>query len=86
MRVVVLLKDNTDTTRTVTDFLRDIERQTGHKLEVVDPESPEGVDMGIAYDILQWPAILALSDDGVMQKMWLGLPLPTINELSFYFR
>lgn len=86
MRVVVFLKDNTDSTRAVTDFLRDLERQTGHQLEVVDPESPEGVDLCATYDIFDWPAIIALSDDGVMQKSWRGLPLPTINEISFYFR
>lgn len=86
MRVIVFYKDNTDTTRVVTDFLRDVERQTGHTLEVVDPESPEGVDLCATYDLWQWPAIMAISDDGMMQKLWSGLPLPTIKDLSFYFR
>lgn len=84
MRVVVLYKDATDYTRQVTDYLRDFKRQTGHELETMNPESPDGVDFCRAYDILEFPTILALSDDGRLQNMWKGLPLPTISEVSYY--
>jgi hypothetical protein len=84
MRVVVLYKDATDYARQVTDYLRDFERQTGHKLESMDPESREGIDFCRAYDVLEFPSILALSDDGRLQNMWKGLPLPTISEVSYY--
>jgi hypothetical protein len=84
MRVVVLYKDATDYARQVTDYLRDFERQTGHKLESMDPESREGIDFCRAYDILEFPSILALSDDGRLQNIWKGLPLPTISEVSYY--
>ena len=86
MKVMIFYKDNTDTTRMVTDFLWDLERQTGHPPEIIDPESREGVDLCHMYGIWQWPAIVAVSDSGILQKMWLGTPLPTINEISFYFR
>jgi hypothetical protein len=84
MRVVVLYKDATDYARQVTDYLRDFESQTGHKLESMDPESREGIDFCRAYDVLEFPSILALSDDGRLQNMWKGLPLPTISEVSYY--
>lgn len=84
MRVVVLYKDATDYARQVTDYLRDFNHQTGRELETLNPESPEGVDFCHTYDILEFPTILALSDDGRLQNMWKGLPLPTISEVSYY--
>ena len=84
MRVVVLFKEQTDYARTVYDYLRDFERFTGHQLEVLDPESPEGVSLTGVYDILEFPTILALADDGTLQNQWKGLPLPTMSEVSYY--
>lgn len=85
MKVIAFFKDNTDKTRTVTDFLYEFERQTGHQIEAIDPESPEGIGLCLTYDILEWPTIIALSDSGILLHSWRGLPLPTINEVSFYF-
>ena len=84
MRVVVVSKENTDYARTVFDFLRDFERQTGHMLETIDPDSAEGSDFCRSYDIVEYPTIMALADDGSMQNMWRGIPLPTISEVSYY--
>lgn len=84
MRVVMISKDQTDYARQVSDYLRDFERQTGHELEIMDPESRDGVGFCQAYDILQFPTLVALSDDGRLQNQWQGLPLPTISEVSYY--
>lgn len=84
MKVVVVFKDNTDHTRTVTDFLRDFEHLTGHVLETLNPDTPDGIYFCSAYGIVEYPTIIAVSDDGIMQNMWRGLPLPTINEVSYY--
>lgn len=80
----MVYKDNTDTTRTVTDFMRDFERQTGAVLETLDPESRDGVAFCSTYDIIEYPTIIAIDSNGSMQNMWRGLPLPTISELSYY--
>lgn len=84
MRTVVVFKDNTDTARQVTDFLRDFERQTGKTLEAIDPESREGVSFCQMYDIVEYPTVIAIDDNGVMQNTWRGVPLPTISEISYY--
>ena len=84
MRVVIVYKNNSDHARPVLDFLRDFERQTGHKLDTLEPESIEGEMFCRAYDIIQYPTVIALSDDSLMQNTWTGLPLPTISEVSFY--
>lgn len=84
MRVVVIYKEQNDYTRTVTDFLRDFEHQTGHELEIMDPDTPEGTLYCETYGIVEYPTIIATSDDGAMQNTWNGLPLPTISEVSYY--
>jgi hypothetical protein len=84
MRVVVVYKDQTDYARSVIDFLRDFQHQTGHDVETLNPESPEGIDFCQTYDIMEYPTMIAISDDGQMQNSWAGLPLPTISEVSFY--
>lgn len=84
MRVVVLSRPATDYARLVDIFVADFLRQTGKQLEVLDPDSPDGEALSRAYDVVQYPAIVALSDEGHMQNMWVGEMLPTINEVSYY--
>lgn len=84
MRVVVITKDNTEYSRMVTTFINDFARQTGRSLEVLDLDTLEGESFCRAYDIVEYPTIIALSDDGHMQNIWRGTTLPTINEVSYY--
>lgn len=84
MKAIVVYKDETDYARTVIDYLRDFERQTGKKLETINPDTPEGADFCRTYDIVEYPSVIAMSDDGHMQNLWRGIPLPTINEVSYY--
>ncbi len=84
MRIVMVYKDATDYARQVTDYLSDFTRQTGRELETLDPDTPEGTMFCRTYDIVEYPTLIALSDDSVMQNTWRGLPLPTISEVSYY--
>jgi hypothetical protein len=84
MRVVVVYKDRTDTTRDVETFLRDFKHQTGRDLETINPESLPGIDFCRAYDIVEYPSVVAISDEGHMQNLWRGVPLPMISEVSYY--
>ncbi len=84
MRVVVVTKDNMDYTRSVVTFLEDFARQTGRALEVLDPETLEGITFCQAYDIVEYPTIIALSNSGQVQNLWRGTTLPTISEVSYY--
>lgn len=84
MRVVVVYKEETDYARQVDDYLRDFTRQTGHELETLNPDTPDGASFCRTYDIVEYPSLIAVSDEGVMQNVWRGLPLPTISEVSYY--
>lgn len=84
MKVVVIYKDQTDYSRVVIDFLHDFEKQTGHVLETIDPDTPEGTLFCEAYGVVEYPSVIAISDGSVMQNSWSGVPLPTISEVSYY--
>ena len=68
MRVLVVYKQQTDYTRRVEDYMTDFQRQTGHELETLDPETRDGISFTGAYDIMEYPTIIALSDDGQIQN------------------
>ena len=84
MKVAVVYHLESDHAREVLDYLRDFSRQTGHVIEEVNPDSPDGAHFCRTYDIVEYPTLVAMSDDGQMQNMWRGRPLPTISEVSFY--
>ena len=84
MRVVVVWRDNTEYAKAVTTFLEDFARQTGRVLEELDPDTLEGESFCRAYDIVEYPSIVAISTDGQMQQLWKGSTLPTISEVSYY--
>lgn len=84
MRTFVVYREQSDHARAVTTFMHDFTRQTGRILETVDPETREGADLCRTYDIVEYPSVVALDDNGAMQNLWRGIPLPTISEVSFY--
>ena len=84
MKVSIVYRDDSDHARAVIDFMRDYQRQTGRELEVIDPDSSEGAQFCRTYDIVEYPSVVAVSNDGVLQNLWRGTPLPLINELSYY--
>lgn len=84
MKVTVIYKNESDHAREVINYLDDFARQTGHQLETMDPDTAEGADFCRTYDIVEYPSIIARSDDGQLQNLWRGRPLPTISEVSYY--
>ena len=84
MKAVVVYRTESDHARAVEDYLRDFQSQTGRELETLDPDTKDGIDFCQVYDIVEYPTVIALSEDGHLQNSWQGLPLPTISELSYY--
>lgn len=84
MRTVVIYKSESDHARAVETFLTDFRRQTGRQIDILDPESRDGESFCRAYDIVEYPSVAALDDDGKLLNFWRGLPLPTISEVSYY--
>jgi hypothetical protein len=85
MRVVVLYRPNSEHGRIVEDFIRDFKRRyPDARLEVENVDSRDGSAMASLYDIMQYPAILALRNDGSVLKTWEGSALPLMDEVAYY--
>lgn len=84
MKVTVLYRSNSEQERTVLDFERDFLHQTGQHLELYDLNTRDGWSMAALYDVVQYPAVLAMTVDGQLLQMWQGENMPRINEVSYY--
>jgi hypothetical protein len=84
MKTLLLYRPNSPHERVVLDYLRDFKMQTGRDLPTLDIDTPEGIELCRIYDIMQYPAILVRNDDGHMQNIWVGEPLPRIGEVGYY--
>ncbi len=84
MRVVVLYRSQSEDERKVLEFEHEFERRTGHHLTLNDVNTRDGAAMATLYDVMQYPAVLAMSDDGHVQQQWVGENLPLMNEVMYY--
>lgn len=84
MKASIIYRPNSEHARTVEEYMHDFMRRTGSELSALDPDTAEGANICRVYDIVEYPSVIAVSDDGQLQNSWRGLPLPTIDELSYY--
>ena len=84
MKVVIVYRENTEYEREVTGWLREFEYRTGKTIDRIDPDSREGNAFCLTHDLVEYPSIIALDDMSKMQNMWRGVPLPLIDEVSYY--
>lgn len=84
MRVVILYRANSDKYPAVRTFLGDFARQyQGQKIEEIDPDSREGVNLVETYGLMAMPAVVVLTDTGNAVKQWSG-NLPSISEVAYF--
>jgi hypothetical protein len=85
MKVVILYRPRSEYARQIETFIRDFERQhDATRLEVLDVDSRDGMATASLYDIMRYPAILALATDGQLLKYWEGGELPLMEEVAYY--
>ena len=65
----MIWRDDTDYSRTVTEWLRDFEHRTGKQPESYSPDSPEGESICHTYDVVEYPTILAFDDEGKLHNV-----------------
>ena len=83
MKVFILYRPNSEHERLVTDFVRDFTQRTQNEIELISLDTVEGSDKARLYDVVRYPAVLAVNEAGVIQKLWQG-EVPLINELSYF--
>lgn len=85
MKIVILYRSNSEHERRVLDFQRDFRQLTNKEIELLDVDSVEGSQTAALYDVLAFPTVLAVANDGVLQHHWDGSEtMPLIGEVSYY--
>lgn len=84
MKAVVLYRSNSEHARAVEEFAHEFERRTSKKLELQELDTREGADMAKLYDVTSYPAVLAMSEDGQLLKLWMGERMPLVDEVAGY--
>lgn len=87
MKVLVLYRPNSEHGRVVEEFIHDFQRRhADERLEILNIDTRDGSATASLYDVVQYPAILVLQDDGYVQKLWAGDSLPLMDEVASYAR
>lgn len=84
MRVVCVWREGEDYSRTVEEWLTDFERRTGKRIESLSPDGREGAQFCATYDIVEYPTMVVLGDDGAVLEMWRGASMPLFDQVSYY--
>ncbi len=84
MRVVCVWRRESDYGRMVEEWIEGFERLTGREIETINPDTRDGIDFCRAYDVVEYPTILALRDDGAVVAVWKGKMLPLFDEVSYW--
>jgi hypothetical protein len=84
MKVIVLYRPKSEQEGKALDYAREYKQLKNRDLDLVSLDTVEGDDMAKLYDITQYPAIVAIKEDGQLQKLWQGDNFPMMNELDYY--
>lgn len=87
MKVIILYKPNSEHDTPVQGYVREFTYRTGKELNMIDAESREGISKANLYDIVRFPALVAMRDSGELIQAWPDFERwPTISELTYYTR
>lgn len=85
MKVLILYRPESEHGRQVEEFIHDFQHRHGtHHLEILNIDSRDGIATATLYDVMQYPAILVIQNDGMIQKSWEGDSLPLMDEVASY--
>lgn len=85
MKLVVLYRPDSEISRAVEGYMREF--KTLHpeaEVDAVNVDSREGSRQAQLYDVVQYPALLAIAGDGSLLSMWCGDTLPLMDEVAGY--
>lgn len=87
MKLVVLYRPNSEYARAVEEFTHEYTRRyPDTRMEVLNIDGREGSATALFYDVTQYPAVMALQNDGSASQIWQGIPLPLMDEVAGYAR
>jgi hypothetical protein len=85
MKVCILYHPESEFSRPVEEFAHDFQHShAGSRLELISLQTREGAALASLYDVMRYPAVMALRDDGQILQLWEGEKLPLMSEVAAY--
>lgn len=85
MKVLIFYRPNSEHARKVEEFMHDFGRlYPDAPITTLDVDSVNGIQQAEIYDVVQYPTLLALSNDGTTLQRWDSGLMPLMNELAYY--
>jgi len=84
MKLVILYHPQGEFSTLTEDFAKNIEKRTSRQIELLSLETAEGSSTASSYDMVEYPAIMVIRDDGQLVKYWQGINFPVSNEVIGY--
>jgi hypothetical protein len=86
VKLLILYRPDSEHATEVESFVRDFQHQyeAGRKLELLSLNTRDGAATASLYDVMSYPAILVLANDGSILNVWQGKPLPLMDEVAGY--
>lgn len=85
MKLIVIYKPDSEHARQTETFLRDLRHQhDGINVQILNAESREGIATAELYGVMDYPAFIAVSNDGRILNGWVGTNFPLMNDVAYY--
>ena len=87
MKVLIFYRPNSEHSRVVEEYVVEFSKQyPDQPLTLLDVDSKEGSRQAEVYDVVSYPTVLALSDDGSTLQRWDNGQMPLKGEVAYYAR
>jgi hypothetical protein len=87
MKLVVLYQPHTEFARITEEYVQEFKGlHPEAEVALVDVDSIEGSKQAQLYDVVQYPALLAIANNGSLLNMWSGSLMPLMDEVMGYLR
>ena len=85
MKVLILYRAHSEHGTAVESYVRDYSKQhPDAPIQLLDVDTVEGAAKAELYDVMQYPAVLALQEGGQEAQRWVGDHLPLMQEVAYY--
>lgn len=85
MRMVALYHPKSEHSGRVEDYAHEYHmRHPDREIELISVDTREGWELAKLYDVVRYPALMVITDDGRLQQMWQEQQLPLMNEIDSY--
>jgi hypothetical protein len=84
MKLCILYHPKGEYATQTEQFAEECKRISSQPIELISLETPSGASLASVYDVVDYPAMLVIREDGQLNKGWQGGGFPSVEEVVGY--